>query len=116
MIKSVARSVVSAIAAVCFTAAAVSPGTMPGCAMAPGAHPSAHASQSSHSHPHGGLPVTRCLTHLCCANLVSADLSTGAATLSLVPAPATSAYSALTQPVGRTPYLLPFANAPPNPA
>jgi hypothetical protein len=116
MIKSVARSVVSAIAAVCFTAAAVGPGMMPGCTMAHGVHATPHASEPSHSHSHGGLPDTRCLTHLCCANLVSADLSTGAGTLSLVPAPTTSAYSALTQPVGRTPYLLPFANAPPNPA
>jgi len=117
MLKSVARSVVAAITAACFTLAAVSPGMMPGCAMTSGAHSdTGHVADSTHSHSHGGLAHTRWLTHLCCANLVSADLSTRAAIISLVTVPTIGAYSALVAPVGRTPYLLPFATAPPRSA
>jgi hypothetical protein len=116
MLKSAVRTVFSAFTALVFAFGAVSQGAMPGCTTAASGHTgAAHEPGSSHSHSQGNpLPGgMRCVPHLCCAHLVTADLSTRPSALSDALAPSFTSYPTVATPAGRTPHLLPFATAPP---
>lgn len=86
------------------------------CSMAADPHtPTAHAATPTHAHSHGS-PVSgalRCALHLCCANLVSVDLSNTPAILWVVPQRNLSFDQLIAAPNGRIAHLLPFANPPP---
>jgi hypothetical protein len=114
MPRSLVRSLLSTVVAVCFTLAVTSWGRPPECAShtATSGHDASHDRQQGHDH----APAAQgCAVHLCCAHLAPvARAALAAGRLGELPADA--GFAAASAVVAHRPeHALPFANAPPRP-
>jgi hypothetical protein len=111
MLRPLARALLSAVIAVCFSAGTVAQSGMPTCASA-----QAHHQGASHGHSgHDGRPAggTHCVVHLCCAHMApEPPVGLAAAPLS-EPAGHPGLAAATAAVPGRPQHALPFAQAPP---
>ena len=118
-VRSLRRSVLSAVVAACFALSAFSWGSMPGCA-APASTPAAHGGhehggQHDHSGRAGTLPGTnQCSVHLCCLQVAGPTPETSARARLSNPARAPGLVAANLFVPLRPSHSLPFAHAPPS--
>jgi hypothetical protein len=114
MPRSLVRSLLSAVLAVCFSLAVTSWGRPPECAShtASRGHDASHDRQQDHGHAPAGQG---CAVHLCCAHLAPvARAALAADRLGQVTADA--GFAAASAVVTHRPeHVLPFAHAPPRP-
>jgi hypothetical protein len=114
MLKSLVRSVLSAVIAACFALSALTLGAMPGCVTT--ANNTGHGHSASHSHQEGGhLPSTaHCSVHLCCANLATPVVPALAFGRSFAAHQASGFAAVSSRPESRPAHFLPYAHAPPH--